>query len=187
MHKKVLYLYPLASVIGEEEAALHVVLKDLENGGILVKTEKGSYVLCREPQYIDILLFVESVKEKVRDIDQEQSFIDTVSASFLTPDGETTEKDQSKNNIENGEKTKNSQSSYSVVIQKLLKYKSDNIFNKLEEQRQILHVLHLLEHFQHQQASNSKPSYKNESKKSKVKHRIWTQQKIYLPPQLLLS
>jgi membrane protein len=63
----------LAEKMDEEEAALSVVLHDLQRNGIVEKTEADCYLLSRYPENIDSFIILESMKEKIRDLDKDVS------------------------------------------------------------------------------------------------------------------
>lgn len=72
-NKGAVSIQQLAQKVDEEEAALSVVLHDLQNSGIVEKTENNRYLLARYPENIDSFIILESMKEKIRDLDRDVS------------------------------------------------------------------------------------------------------------------
>ena len=142
-------LSELGDTLKEEEAALSVVLKDLESSGILVKTEKGSYILCRDPQYIDVFVILESMKEQVRDIEKTISFLDAFSEDFVSPENSKEDNATEQNNQQNIE-PKTYLPPHSVLMQKFIEIQILQYLQQARGTKANLNVTHLLEEFQEQ-------------------------------------
>ena len=72
-NKGAISIQELSHKIDEEQAALRVVLHDLQESGIVEKTEDDSYLLARYPESIDSFMILESMKEKMRNLEHNVS------------------------------------------------------------------------------------------------------------------